>query len=83
MSCGRHIDPPETIEGKGSIASWVTYMSKYLQNVSDHQAVNIAISFLAYWAHKQWIFLKDSKPFLLTKTWPNLKAALNLRFDLF
>ena len=54
----------------------------HIQNVEDHQALTIAISYLADGAHEWWIVFKETEPGLSVKTWPDLKAALVSRFDI-
>ena len=76
------VNPPQTFKGKGSITSWVTHMSNYLQNTEDHQALTIAISYLADGAHEWWIVFKETELGRSIKTWPDLKAALVSRFDI-
>ena len=46
------VNPPMTFKGKGSILSWTTHMTNYLQNVGDEKALTIAISYLADGAHE-------------------------------
>ena len=57
-------------------------MTNYLQNVEDHQALTIAISYLTDGAHEWWIVFKETESGQSVNTWPDLKAALISRFDI-
>ena len=49
----------------------------------DHQALTIAISYLTVETYEGWVVFKDTVLGQCIKTWPDLKAALILRFDSF
>ena len=57
-------------------------MSKYIQNLGNHQALTIAISYLADRGHEWWIFFQETASDQSIKTRPDLKAALVLRFEI-
>ena len=75
------LNKPPPYCGKGSITSWVTHMSNYLQNTTEPQAFAVAVSYLSEGAHEWWIVYKGTHEGSSVKTWPELKNALVSRFD--
>lgn len=74
------VNPPPLFKGKGSIVSWTTHMDNYLQNMSDEEALNIAVSYLHDGAHEWWMVYQQSEGSSV-RTWSALKEALVARFD--
>ena len=75
------VNKPQLYRGKGSIVSWTTHMSNYLQNVDESQALTIAVSYLAEGAHEWWIVFKETEEGRNIQGWSSLKNALVGRFD--
>ena len=74
---------PENFTGaiKDSVLSWTTHMSNYLSEVSEPQAMSIAVSYLQGTAHEWWIKYQLTEDGKAIETWPQLKDALVSRFD--
>ena len=75
------VNKPQLYRGKGSVVSWTTHMSNYLQNVEESQALTIAVSYLAEGAHEWWIVFKETEEGRTIQGWNALKDALVGRFD--
>lgn len=75
------VNAPPLYKGKGSIVSWTTHMDNYLQNVSDDEAIKIAVSYLHDGAHEWWMVYQKAEEGNSIRTWSALKEALVRRFD--
>lgn len=75
------VNTPPLYKGKGSITSWTTHMDNYLRNVSDEEALKIAVSYLHDSAHEWWMVYQSCEEGRTIDTWSALKEALVARFD--
>lgn len=72
---------PESYKGKGSIASWITHVTNYVDNSHPGQALKVAVSYLEGPAHEWWIAFQETEEGRNIQTWDELKPALTKRFD--
>ena len=72
---------PEAFKGKGSVQSWISHMSNYVNGETENNAMVIAVSYLEGPAHEWWICHSQTSEGQLIQTWSSLKDALSIRFE--
>ena len=72
---------PDKFTGKGSITSWVNQMDNYLSEVSEEEALPLAVSYLSGSAHEWWIVHHQTETGQLITTWAEMKESITSRFD--
>ena len=75
------IQKPCNYSGKGSVVSWTTQMTNYVNEEADDDALAIAVSYLDGAAHEWWIVYSQTIEGRSIDTWEGLKTALIRRFD--
>lgn len=61
--------------------SWITNVSKYINNDSNSQALNLAVSYLGRPVHEWCLGFKKAEEIKQMTSWVQLKEALSNRFE--
>ena len=70
------VKKPSTFSGKGSITSWCTQMSNYVKDLSNEEAITVAVSYLGGGAHEWWMIFHATEEGTSVQSWSGLRQSL-------